>query len=79
MREDRDDNILLQSGIVLGIQNYLLFGGWKQVNITFVPTYIEGSQLKMSIEETIGRSIVSIATDIADIPEVINDRTTGFL
>ena len=71
----------------LGIRHRIAYIGWAEAEkkaeflgraaIHVLPSYGEG--LPMSILETMARGIPNISTDIASIPEVIENGKNGFL
>lgn len=71
----------------LGLSNRVAWVGWisgeekekclEKTLLHILPSYREA--LPMSILETMGRGIPNISTNIASIPEVIQDGQNGFL
>lgn len=84
---DMGEDIVKQKVLKLGIEHRIAHIGWidgKQKEeilantmINCLPSYNEG--LPMTILETMAKGIPNISTNIASIPEVINDGENGYL
>lgn len=84
-----DGDIQQVKGLVSkwGLEHLIAYIGWaddkmkeqlfKASGVHILPSYSEG--LPMSILETMAHGIPNISTDIASIPEVIEDGRNGFL